>query len=90
MQRKDDAPFTWSGVENYQEAHNLVGEVARRREAPEETDEPFDYEAARLDVQIAQVHATLALAAATAMGAAGMTTADRAAWKEVAADHGLR
>jgi hypothetical protein len=74
-----------TGPENYREAERLVDSAYRT------SDQYGDgAEAARQDLMAAQVHATLALAAATALGREGsdgtQPVKDRAAWFDAAAE----
>ena len=73
-----------TGPEHYREAEKLLGEAA----------DPYDFDLTQAERNTkalgAQVHATLALAAATALGREGegqtMPSKDRAAWFEAAAE----
>jgi hypothetical protein len=73
-----------TGPENYREAERLVDSAYRM---PDQYGEAA--EAARQDLMAAQVHATLALAAATALGREGegtLPSQDRHAWFNAAAE----
>lgn len=71
-----------TGPEHYREAERLL-EFAREADAEPETSWTFDQA-----IQSAQVHATLALAAATALGTADQqNTDDYNAWFRAASEH---
>ena len=74
-----------TGPEHYAEAERLMARLAEMSNTPG----PVDREATLVISSVAQVHATLALAAATALGAGtesrrGMDSLDWQAWDEVA------
>jgi hypothetical protein len=76
-----------TGAEHYREAERLLA-AANRKLAPENREYANGREArAELRAE-AQIHATLSLAAATALapGAKGWSDADRTAWEAAAAE----
>ena len=70
-----------TGPDHYREAERLLAEMPRER---------LPHPDIAMIQQVAQVHATLALAAATALGREGegrtQPSKDRAAWFDVAAE----
>lgn len=73
-----------NGPAHYREAERLIGELSARAK-----DESFTHEDVAMIQRTAQVHATLALAAATAMSApvGAQTNADRRTWLDAASAH---
>lgn len=70
-----------TGPENYREAERLVDSAFRM---PDQYGDAA--EAARQDLMAAQVNATLALAAATALGGSDVPAADWDAWYRTASE----
>ena len=69
-----------TGPSHYREAERLLSEAAAAGPATGQTTVDL------IKLTAAQVHATLAAAAATAMGAGGMGAHDWDAWREVASE----
>lgn len=71
-----------TGAEHYQKAEQWLSQARERWEAEESAD------LVQAAAQVAQVHATLALAAATALSQSGeMYVPDAEAWEQAASAH---